>query len=64
MVIKIQAVQDNLTISKEFVEDDMHPIRCEDLLLAAVDIISRIFSDWTVNEAWEKIDPDGHCIRA
>jgi hypothetical protein len=63
MVIKIQAVQDNLTISKEFVEDDMHPIRCEDLLLAAVDIISRIFSDRTVVEAWGKIDPDGLCIR-
>lgn len=60
----IQVIQENLTISKELKEDDFTTPTCEELLLAAAVIISLIFSDEAVVAAWDKVDPDGHCIRA
>jgi len=44
----------------EFKEDGFEkPVSCEELLLAAYDIIGRIYSDKAVVKAYYRTDPDG-----
>ncbi len=58
MTISIK--QDNLTIAVELEEDGFEKtVSCEELLLAAYDIISRVYSDKAVVKAYFRTDPDG-----
>lgn len=50
---------DGLTISAKLREN----ATCEEVIIAALDIISRIYSQWDVIRAYENIDPDGMCVR-
>ena len=44
----------------EFKEDGFEkPVPCEELLLAAYDIIGRVYSDKAVVKAYYRTDPDG-----
>lgn len=52
--------QDNLTVAVELEEDGFEKtVSYEELLLAAYDIISRVYSDKAVVKAYFRTDPDG-----
>ena len=58
MVISIK--QENLTVSVELEENGYDKVvRCEEVMAAAFDIISRIYCEELVQEAYYKIEPDG-----
>ena len=50
---------DGLTISAKLKEN----ATCEEVIIAALDIISRIYSQAEVICAYENVDPDGMCVR-
>ena len=50
---------DGLTISAKLKEN----AACEEVIIAALDIISRIYSQAEVISAYENVDPDGMCVR-
>lgn len=50
---------DNLTITAKVREN----ATCEETLIAALDVISRVYGQETVINAYENIDPDGMCVR-
>ena len=50
---------DGLTISAKLNEN----ASCEEVIIAALDIISRIYSQTAVIAAYENVDPDGMCVR-
>jgi hypothetical protein len=50
---------DGLTISAKLREN----ATCEEVLIAALDVISRIYSQDQVIMAYENIDPDGMCVK-
>ena len=51
--------QDNLTVAVELEEDGFEKtVSCEELLLAAYDIIGRVYSDKAVVKAYFRTDPD------
>ncbi len=57
MIISIK--QDNLTVAVELEEDGFEKtVSCEELLLAAYDIIGRVYSDKAVVKAYFRTDPD------
>jgi len=57
MIISIK--QGNITVAAELEEDDFEKsVSCEELMLAAFDIIGRIFSDKAVIKAYYRLDPD------
>lgn len=57
MIISIK--QDNLTVAVELEEDGFDKtVSCEELLLAAYDIIGRVYSDKAVVKAYFRTDPD------
>jgi len=57
MIISIK--QDNLTVAVELEEDGFEKtVSCEELLLAAYDIIGRIYTDKAVVKAYYGTDPD------
>ena len=57
MVISIK--NDNLTVAVELEEDGFNKtVSCEELLLAAYDIISRVFSQTGLIRAYYATDPD------
>lgn len=63
MIISVK--QGNITVAAELEEDDFEKsVSCEELMLAAFDIISRIFSDKAVIKAYYRIDPDTMAFRA
>ena len=56
--------QDNLTVAVELEEDGFEKnVSYEELLLAAYDIISRVYSDKAVVKAYFRTDPDGKTER-
>ena len=58
MIISIK--QDNLTVAVELEEDGFDKtVSCEELLLAAYDIIGRVYSDKAAVKAYYRTDPDG-----
>ena len=58
MIISIK--QDNLTVAVELEEDGFDKsVSCEELMLAAYDIIGRVYSDKAVVKAYYRTDPDG-----
>jgi hypothetical protein len=58
MTISVQEC-DNLTITAKVREN----ASCEELIIAALDVISRIYSQEQVICAYENVDPDGMCVR-
>lgn len=50
---------DNLTITAKVREN----ATCEEVLIAALDVISRVYGQETVINAYENVDPDGMCVR-
>ena len=51
--------QDNLTVAVELEEDGFEKtVTCEEVMLAAYDIIARIYSDKAVVKAYFRTDPD------
>lgn len=55
---------DNLTVAMELEEDDFEKsVSCEELLLAAYDAISRIFSQDALVKAYYNTDPDTMALR-
>lgn len=57
MIISIK--QDNLTVAVELEEDGFEKsVSCEELMLAAYDIIGRVYSDKAVVKAYFRTDPD------
>ena len=36
---------------------------CEEVLIAAFDVISRVYGQENVINAYENVDPDGMCVR-
>ena len=57
MIISIK--QENLTVAVELEEDGFEKaVSCEELMLAAYDIIGRVYSDKAVVKAYFRTDPD------
>ena len=50
---------DNLTITAKVREN----ATCEEVIIAALDVISRIYSQSEVIDAYENVDPDGMCVK-
>lgn len=50
---------DHLTITAKVREN----ATCEEVLIAALDVISRVYGQETVINAYENIDPDGMCVK-
>ena len=50
---------DNLTITAKVREN----ATCEEVLIAAFDVISRVYGQENVINAYENVDPDGMCVR-
>jgi len=62
MIISIK--QDNLTVAVELEEDGFEKtVSCEELLIAAYDVISRVFSQKAVVNAYYNTNPDTFTIR-
>ena len=62
MIISIK--QDNLTVAVELEEDGFDKsVSCEELMLAAYDVISRVFSQKAVVNAYYNTNPDTFTIR-
>lgn len=50
---------DNLTITAKVREN----ATCEEVIIAALDVISRVYGQETVIDAYKNVDPDGMCVR-
>ena len=62
MVISIK--QNNLTVSVNLDENSFdNRVTCEEVLIAAYNIISRIYSDKNVVQAYFNTDPDTKALR-
>ena len=62
MIISLK--QDNLTVAVELEENSLNKaVSCEEVLIAAYDIISRVFSEETVVKAYYRTDPDTMTLR-
>ena len=57
MTISIK--EDNLTVAVELEENDFDKsVSCEDAIIAAFDVLGRIFPEESVTRAYYRIDPD------
>ena len=62
MIISLR--QDNLTVAVELREDGFDKfVSCEDVLIAAYDIISRAFSEQAMVKAYYRTNPDTMDLR-
>ena len=62
MTISIK--EDNLTVAVELEENDFDKsVSCEEAMIAALDVLSRIFPEESVIRAYYRIDPDGLGLR-
>lgn len=52
-----------MTISIELPEDEESTPTCEEVIIAFLDITSRIFSEEQVTKAYYKVDPDTFSLR-
>ena len=50
---------DGLTITAKLKDN----ATCEEVLIAALDVISRVYGQETVINAYENVAPDGMCVR-
>ena len=56
MLVSIK--EENMTISVELPEDGESTPTCEDVIIAFLDITSRVFSEKQVTKAFFRVDPD------
>ena len=54
--------QDNMTISVDLPERESSPT-CEDVIIAFLDITSRVYSEEQVTKSYYKVDPDTFSLR-
>jgi len=58
-VMTISIKEDNLTVAVELEENDFDKsVSCEEAMIAALDVLSRIFPEESVTRAYYRIDPD------
>ncbi|MBQ9399898.1 MAG: hypothetical protein IJU27_04600 [Bacteroidales bacterium] len=63
MIISIK--QDNLTVAAKLEEDVFEKsVSCEELMLAAFDLIGQVFSQKSVVKAYYRLDPDTMAFRS
>ena len=63
-VMTISIKEDNLTVAIELEENDFDKsVSCEEAMIAAFDVLSRIFPEESVTRAYYRIDPDSLVIR-
>jgi len=55
--------EENMTISVELPEDGESTPTCEDVIIAFLDITSRVFSEEGVTKAYYRVDPDTFSLR-
>ena len=55
--------EENMTISIDLPEDGESTPTCEDVIIAFLDITSRIFSEEQVKNAYYRVDPDTFSLR-
>ncbi len=55
--------EENMTISIDLPEEGESALTCEDLIIAFLDITSRIFSEEQVTKAYYRVDPDTFSLR-
>lgn len=55
--------QDNMTISVDLPENGESSPTCEDVIIAFLDITSRVFSEELVTKAYYRVDPDTFSLR-
>ena len=60
----ISIKEENLTVSVNIPEEEGKDVTCEQVMLAAFDAISRVFSDKQVIKAYYAVDPDTMALRA
>lgn len=60
----ISIKEENLTVSVNIPEEEGKEVTCEQVMLAAFDAISRVFSDEQVIKAYYAVDPDTMALRA
>lgn len=60
----ISIKEENLTVSVNIPEEAGKDVTCEQVMLAAFDAISRVFSDEQVIKAYYAVDPDTMALRA
>ena len=55
--------EENMTISIDLPEDGESSATCEDVIIAFLDITSRIFSEEQVKKTYYKVDPGTFSLR-
>ena len=55
--------EENMTISIDLPEEGESAPTCEDVIIAFLDITSRIFSEEQVTKAYYRVDPDTFSLR-
>ena len=61
--MQLSLKEDNMTITMDLTPEGDNDITAEDVLIAAYDVISRIFSQEAVIRAYHRTDPDTMALR-
>ena len=61
--MQLSLKEDNMTITVDLTPEGDNDITAEDVLIAAYDVISRVFSQEAVIRAYYRTDPDTMALR-
>ena len=61
--MQLSLKEDNMTITMDLTPEGDNDITAEDVLIAAYDVISRVFSQEAVIRAYHRTDPDTMSLR-
>ena len=61
--MQLSLKEQNMTITMDLTPEGDHDITAEDVLIAAYDAISRVFSQEAVIRAYHRTDPDTMALR-
>ena len=61
--MQLSLKEDNMTITMDLTPEGDNDITAEDVLIAAYDAISRVFSQEAVIRAYHRTDPDTMALR-
>jgi hypothetical protein len=61
--MQLSLKEDNMTITMDLTPEGDNDITAEDVLIAAYDVISRVFSQEAVIRAYYRTDPDTMALR-
>lgn len=61
--MQLSLKEDNMTITMDLTPEGDNDITAEDVLIAAFDVISRVFSQEAVIRAYYRTDPDTMALR-